>query len=65
MQKQIEERSVLYASHVGFHAHRRATFQCMRLADPITVHLNNNMSTAAVFLDIEKTFHTSWHLGLI
>jgi hypothetical protein len=61
MQMQIEERGVLY----GFHAHHRGTLQCMRLADPITLHLNNNMSRAAAFLDIEKTFHTPWHLGLL
>jgi hypothetical protein len=30
----------------------------MRLTD----HFNNNMSTAAVFLDIEKAFDTTWHL---
>jgi hypothetical protein len=27
-------------------------------------HYYNNMSTAAVFLDIEKVFGTTWHLGL-
>jgi hypothetical protein len=31
----------------------------------MTLNINNNMSTAAVFLDIEKAFDTTWHLGLL
>jgi hypothetical protein len=30
------------------------TLQCMRLVDHVTLNFNNNMSTAGVFLDIEK-----------
>jgi hypothetical protein len=37
----------------------------MRLADHITINFNNNMSTAAVFLDIEKAFDKTWHSGLL
>jgi hypothetical protein len=37
----------------------------MRLADDVTLNFNNNMSTAAVFLDIEKAFDTTWHSGLL
>jgi hypothetical protein len=29
------------------------------------LNFNNNMSTAAVFLDIEKAFDTTWHPGLL
>jgi hypothetical protein len=39
--------------------------QCIRLADHMTFNFNNNMSTTAVFLDIEKAFDITWHLGLI
>jgi hypothetical protein len=49
----------------GFHVHHSTTFKCMRLADHVTLSLNNNMSTAAVFLDIQKVFDTAWHLGLL
>jgi hypothetical protein len=31
----------------------------------VTLHFNNNKSTAAVFLDIEKTFDTTWQPGLL
>jgi hypothetical protein len=31
----------------------------------MTLNFNNNMSTAAVFLDIEKAFDTTWHNGLL
>jgi hypothetical protein len=36
----------------------------MRLTDHVTLNFNN-MSTAEVFLDIEKTFDTTWHTGLL
>jgi hypothetical protein len=37
----------------------------MRLIDHITLNLNNNASTAVVFLNIEKAFVTTRHLGLL
>jgi hypothetical protein len=37
----------------------------MRLADHITLNFNNNMSTAAAFLDIEKPFDKTCHFGLL
>jgi hypothetical protein len=35
------------------------------LADHVTLKFNYNMSIAAVFLDIEKAFDTTWHPGLL
>jgi hypothetical protein len=60
-----EERGLLNASHFGFHARHSTTFQCMRLTDHATLNFNNNRSTAAVFLAIEKAFVTTWHFGLL
>jgi hypothetical protein len=37
----------------------------MRIADHVTLKFNSNTSTAAVFLDIEKAFDTTWHPGLL
>jgi hypothetical protein len=37
----------------------------MRLIQHVTLHFNNNISTAAVFLDIEKAFDTTWHVCLL
>jgi hypothetical protein len=37
----------------------------MRPSDHLTLNFNNKMSTAAVFLDIEKTFDTLWHPGFL
>jgi hypothetical protein len=37
----------------------------MRLTDHVTLNFNNKISTAAVFLDIEKAFDTTWHPGLL
>jgi hypothetical protein len=31
----------------------------------VTLNVNNNMSTAAVFLDIEIPLDTTWHPGLL
>jgi hypothetical protein len=39
--------------------------QYMRLTDYITQNFNNNMSTAAVFVDIEKAIDTTLHSGLL
>jgi hypothetical protein len=41
------------------------TLQCMRLTGHVTLNYNNNMSTAAALLDIEKAFDKTWHLGLL
>jgi hypothetical protein len=48
-----------------FRARHSTTLQCMRLAGHVTLNFNNKMSTATVFLDIEKTFDTTWHPGLL
>jgi hypothetical protein len=37
----------------------------MWLAAHVTPNFNHNMSTAVVFLDIEKAFDTTWHSGLL
>jgi hypothetical protein len=65
VQRHIDERDLLYASQFGFRARHSTTLQCMRLRDHVTLNVNNNMSTAAVFLDIEKAFDTTWHPGLL
>jgi hypothetical protein len=64
VQKHIEERSLLNASQVGCPARHSTTLQCMRLMDHVTLNFNN-MSMAAVFLDIEKALDTTWHSGLL
>jgi hypothetical protein len=37
----------------------------MRLADHVTFNFNNKMPMAAIFLDIEKASHTTWHTDLL
>jgi hypothetical protein len=46
-------------------ADHSTTLQCTGLADHVTLNFNSKMSTAAVFLDIEKAFDTTWHSGLL
>jgi hypothetical protein len=65
IQKHTEERNLLNESQFGFRAYHSTTLQCMRLADRVILNFNNNMSTAAVILDIEKAFDTTWHCGLL
>jgi hypothetical protein len=64
IQKHIDERGLLNASQFGFRARHSTALQCMKLTDHVTLNFNNQMSMAAVFLDIEKAFDTTWHSGL-
>jgi hypothetical protein len=64
-QRHIEMRDLLNASQFGFRARHSTTFQCMRLTDHVTLNFNNNISTIAVFLDFEKAFDITRHLGLL
>jgi hypothetical protein len=65
VQKHTGGRNLLNASQFGFCARHSTTLQCMRLADHVTRNFNNKMSTAAVFLDIEKAFDITWHPGFL
>jgi hypothetical protein len=65
VQRHTGERGLLNANQIGFRACHSTTLQCMRLTDHVTLNFNNNMSKAAVFLDIEKAFDTTWHTGLL
>jgi hypothetical protein len=56
---------MLNASQFGFLARHSKTLEYMRLADRVTLNPNNNMSTAAVFLNIERAFDTIWYRGLL
>jgi hypothetical protein len=56
VQRHIEERGPLNASQFVFRSRHSMTLECMRLTDHVTLNFNNNISTAAVFMDIEKTF---------
>jgi hypothetical protein len=60
-----QEGSLLNANQFVFRARHSTTLQCIRLTQHVTLNLNNNLSTAAVFLDIEKAFDTKWHAGLL
>jgi hypothetical protein len=65
VQRYIKEKFILNASQFGFRARNNTTFRCMRLTDHVTLNFNNNMSTAAVFLDIKKAFDKTRHIGLL
>jgi hypothetical protein len=45
---------MLNASQFAFRARHSTTLQCMRLTDHVTSNFKNSMSTASVFLGIEK-----------
>jgi hypothetical protein len=57
--RHIVERNLLNASQFGFRARHSTTLQCMRLTDHVSLNFNNDMSTAAVFLNIEKALDTT------
>jgi hypothetical protein len=60
IKRHIEGRNLLNASKFDFRARSSTTLQCMKLGDHMTPNFCNEMSTAAVFLDNEKAFHTAW-----
>jgi hypothetical protein len=64
-QRHVETKKLLKANRFGFRTRHSTTLQCMRLADHVTLNFNNKMSTATVFLDIEKAFDTTWHTGVL
>jgi hypothetical protein len=65
LQRHIDERNLRNANQFEFRANHSTTLQCMMLRGHITLNFNNKMSTAAVFLDIEKAFDTLWHPSLL
>jgi hypothetical protein len=65
VQRHIEEGGLLNAGQFCFHTHHSTTLQCMRLTGHVTLNFSNDMSKAALFLDIAKAFDTKWHPGLL
>jgi hypothetical protein len=65
VQRHFEENTILNPCPFGFPACHSTKLQGMRLTHHMTSSFNNNMSMAAVFLDIEKAFDATWHLGLL
>jgi hypothetical protein len=65
VQRHIEERGLLNACQFDFRARHSKELQCMRLTDHVTLNFNNNISPAVVLLVIEKSFDTTWHIGLL
>jgi hypothetical protein len=59
VQRRLELNNLLTANQFGFRARHSTTLLCMKLADHVTLNFNNNMSTAAAFLDTEKAFDTT------
>jgi hypothetical protein len=49
------KRSIYRENQYYLQGTRSALYPYMRLTVHVTLNFNNNMSTAAVFLDIEKT----------
>jgi hypothetical protein len=64
VQRHIGKKGLPNAGQFGFLARHSMTSQCMRITDHVTLNFNN-MSMAAVFLDIKKAFDTTWHIGLL
>jgi hypothetical protein len=58
IEKHTEERNLLNAREFGFRTDQSKTLQCMKLTNYSSLNFNNNISTAAVFLVIEKAFDT-------
>jgi len=64
VQKHLEINNLLIASQFGFCARHSTTLQCVTLTDHVTLNFNN-MSPAAVFLDIAKALDRALFPGLL
>jgi hypothetical protein len=58
VKRHIRENNLLNASQFGFRARHSTTLQCMRLADHLALHFNNNMSTAGP--PLRSSGQSSW-----
>jgi hypothetical protein len=65
LKKHIEGKGLLNASQFGFRVRHSTTLQLMSLTDHESLNFNNKVSTAGVFVEIEKAFDTTWHPGLL
>jgi hypothetical protein len=65
VQRHIEEKDLLNASQFCFPARHRTTLQCMRLTNHVTLNFNNNICSAAVFLDIKTAFDKTLYPRLL
>jgi hypothetical protein len=65
VQKHIGARDLLKTSQLGVHARHNTTLQYMRLTEHVTLNSKNNMSMAALFLNIEKPFYIIRYPGFL
>jgi len=63
--RHVEENNPLNACQYGCGVYHSTTLQWMRLTGHVTLNFSNSVSTATVFLGIEKAFDTTWHTGLL
>jgi hypothetical protein len=63
IQRHTEENNIVNPCQFGFQACHSLMLHCTRLSEHVTLNFSNNMSMAAVFLDIKKVFDTTWHPG--
>lgn len=65
LNKFIRNNDVIKNHQFGFRESHSTTHQLIRLSKFVSLGFNQNQSTGAVSLDIEKAFDTTWHDGLI
>lgn len=63
--KFINNNNLLPNEQFGFRAKHSTNHALMRMVEDITLGFNNNKTTVAAFLDVEKAFDRVWHDGLI
>lgn len=65
LNKFIGDKKIIKNHQFGFREQHSTTQQLIRLSKFVSLGFNNNQSTGAMSLDIEKAFDTTWHDGLI
>jgi hypothetical protein len=63
IQRYVEESNFVSARKFGFRSRHSTTLQRIRVTDHVGTSFNNNISTAAVFLETENAFNTTQQLN--
>ena len=59
------EKNIIINQQFGFRPKHSTAHQILRLCEKITLNFNKNRTTGLLLIDLEKTFDTVWHQGLL
>ena len=61
----LKQNEIITNSQSGFTHGDSTTYQLLNMYDDLSLALDNNITTQAIFFDISKAFDRVWHKGLL